>query len=79
MAKSILRYFEQAGEVNEFGDLVGDALINGTFGTPSKHTIALTGTDGGKIVFKGDFKVKTVSSPAAPSPASPPLSTARRC
>jgi Ca2+-binding RTX toxin-like protein len=57
MAKSILHYFEQTGEINEFNDVIGDSLNHGTFGTPSKHKIALTGTDGGKIVFKGDFKV----------------------
>jgi Ca2+-binding RTX toxin-like protein len=57
MAKSTLRYFEQTGDINELSDLVGDAASNGTFGTPSKHKVALTGTDGGKIVFKGDFQV----------------------
>ncbi len=57
MAKSTLRYFKQSGEVNELGDLVGDAISNGTFGTPSKHKVALTGIEGGKIVFKGDFKI----------------------
>jgi Ca2+-binding RTX toxin-like protein len=57
MAKSTLRYFKQSGDVNELSDLIGDVASNGTFGTPSRHKVVLTGTDGGKIVFKGDFQV----------------------
>ena len=57
IAKSILRFFKIDIEFDEIGSLLGDAFENGSLGGGTKHKVVLEGEDGGRIVFKGKFKV----------------------
>ena len=57
MAKSIIRFFKVDLEFDEIGGLLGDAFENGSLEGGTKHKVVLEGEDGGRIVFKGKFKV----------------------
>jgi Ca2+-binding RTX toxin-like protein len=57
MAKSVLRFPRIDFDYNEIGDLIQDAVFNGTFVAATNRKVVLQGIEGGKIVFKGDFKV----------------------